>query len=71
LLDEASYPSFVAYTYIYPREHTAVTMGFYASAAAKPREQLIRQASDFLRPFDGRFLRHETLRFANGTTTQA
>ncbi len=70
LLDEAGFRSHVVYSYVYPLEHTAVTMGFYAAPVATPREQLIRKASDFLRQFDGRFLRHETLRFGESTTTR-
>lgn len=64
LLTEAGYGAHVTFTYLFPGEHTRVTMGFFASPAPLPAEELQRCAAEFLAQFDGRFLQTASIRFA-------
>jgi hypothetical protein len=73
LLRDAGYGSYVVFRYAYPGEDAALdlNLGFYAVAGKRPTEELERECRAYLREFDGRFVRLETLRFEDGRSRPA
>jgi predicted SAM-dependent methyltransferase len=73
LLRDAGYASYVTFRYAFPNEpdELDLSLGFYAVTSCRPTEELERECREFLRDFDGRFLRFETLRFEDGRARPA
>ena len=68
LLTDAGFAAFTVFSYVYPGEPAPVTLGFYATNAARPVEELQREARAFLADFDGEFLGAGTLEFGGAVS---
>jgi predicted SAM-dependent methyltransferase len=71
LLTDAGFPSFTVFTYVYPGEPAAVTLGFFATREPRSADALERDARAFLAPFDGDFLETASLAFGDATRRSA
>ena len=65
LLRDAGFASYVIFRYVFPDDPPGfdLSLGFYAMPASSPSSELQAEARAFLRQFDGRFLRLDTLTF--------
>lgn len=63
LLSDAGFKSYAVFSYVYPGESVAVSLGFCATRISCPDEDLRRRCRAFLAPFEGRFLEVESIRF--------
>ena len=63
LLRDAGFPAYTVFSYVYPGEPVADTLGYYATREPRDPAELERAAREFLTPFDGDFLVLDTLAF--------
>jgi predicted SAM-dependent methyltransferase len=73
LLRDAGFASYVVFRYVFPGDADMLdlSLGSYASADQRATDELERECRAYLAEFDGRFLRHETLRFEDGRSRPA
>jgi hypothetical protein len=66
LLADTGFGSYVVFTYVFPSEPVAVTLGFYATPGKRPVAELEVVCRKFMRQFEGVFYGPGTLRFLDG-----
>jgi predicted SAM-dependent methyltransferase len=71
LLQDAGYPSYVSFAYMFPGETVRVSLGFLAMKSRRPTRELERLTLDFLAAFDGKFVQLDTVQFTGGESRPA
>lgn len=71
LLQDAGYPSYVSFSYMFPGESVCVSLGFLATKSQRPVAELERMALHFLAAFDGVFLQLDTVQLTGGESRPA
>jgi predicted SAM-dependent methyltransferase len=63
LLTSAGFPAYALFSYVFPGEPVAVSLGFYASKKRRPRADIEDACKSYLSAFDGRYLEMRSLSF--------
>lgn len=71
LLTESGFPAYTVFSYVFPGERVAVSLGFYAVNATRPAAELKRAGLDYVAGFDGDWIDASTIAFIDGRTRSA
>jgi hypothetical protein len=68
LLKQSGFPSYAIFSYVFPGEPVAVTLGFFATADRRSVAELERACRSYVSEFDGEFIDAGSIEFVAGET---